>query len=679
MLVSNNERRAVGVACLAGAMVLAACGVGLGQQSVARQWDEETLGAIRRDLARPPIQARNLFHVSVAMYDGWAVYDAIASRYLTQESISAANVEAARAESISYAAYRVLRARYVNSPGAAISLASFDARMASLGYDINVTTTVGNTPAAVGNRIAANVLAYGLADGSNEQGNYSPIPSYQPVNPPLIVALPGSTVGLLGNPTLIDPNRWQPLALSYFVDQNGNPVPTGYPSFIGPHWGHVTPFALTAADMGPPFVYHDPGPPPLYGGVGDAEFKSMFADVVKFSSMLTPDDGAMIDISPGARGNNSLGTNDGHGRPLNPMTGLPYAPNVVKRGDFGRVLAEFWADGPNSETPPGHWNVIANYVADYPGFQKRFGGIGPVLNDLEWDVKVYLAINGAVHDAAITAWGAKGYYDSIRPISAIRHMCDMGQCSDPFGPSFHTGGIPLEPGVIEVITAASSAAGQRHAALANFVGEIAVLAWPGSPANPATEYSGVRWIRAKNWVPYQKATFVTPPFAGFISGHSTYSRSAAEVMKRLTGTEYFPGGMGEFHAAANSFLSFERGPSADVTMQWATYYDAADEAGLSRLWGGIHPRADDFAGRTRGAIVGIEAFNKARDLFTSSSPCAMLGDVNGDGRVDGQDIGGFMRAKQGYLPLLGENQRCADFGTQTAAGDEAAFIATLLQ
>src|SRR5262249_4973058 len=162
------------------------------------------------------------------------------------------------------------------------------------GYDRNITTITGDTPAAVGNRIANNVLSFGFQDGSNELNNYAPVPSYTPVNQPLIVALPGNASGL-GDPTLVFRNRWQPLALIYFIDQNGNPVPTGYPSFIGPHWGHVTPFALTAADLGPPFVYHDPGPPPYVDGVGDAEYKSMFAEDVHFSSMLTPDDGVLID------------------------------------------------------------------------------------------------------------------------------------------------------------------------------------------------------------------------------------------------------------------------------------------------------------------------------------------------------------------------------------------------
>lgn len=651
--------------------LFAGASAALAVQSVARQWNEDMLNAIRRDFARPTIHARNLFHVSIAMYDGWAIYDNVARTYLIQEHATAGNIDAARKESISFAAYRVLRQRFASSPGAAISMPSFDARMTTLGYDRNFTSTVGNSPAAIGNRIGAMVIAFGLADGSNEQGGYAATNGYQPINSPLVVALSG-------NPNMFFPNRWQPLALSFFIDQGGNVIPGGFPPFISPHWGHVTPFALTPADMNPPFVYHDPGPPPLLGGEGDAEFKSMFLEDVRFSSMLTPDDGVMIDISPASRGNNTLGTNDGHGRPLNPVTGIPYTPQIVKRGDHGRVLAEFWADGPSSETPPGHWNTIVNYVEDYPGFERRVGGIGPVLPALEWDVKAYLVLNGALHDAAVAAWGIKGYYDSSRPISTIRYMCDRGQSSDPNGPSYHPSGIPLEPGLVEVITPQSCQPGERHELLASYVGEIAVRSWPGSPPDPQTEYSGVRWMRGREWLPYQRPTFVTPPFAGYVSGHSTYSRAAAEVLLRLTGTEYFPGGMGQFYAPANHYLVFEVGPSEDVTMQWATYFDAADEAGISRLWGGIHPRADDFAGRRLGRTVGIAAYDYALTYFYNSHTCTHPGDVNNDGAVDGDDVAGFVRAKMGYPPVAGENPPCADFGHGNVPDDTAAFVAALL-
>src|SRR5207302_4202736 len=162
--------------------------------------------------------------------------------------------------------------------------------------------------------------------------------------------------------------------------------------------------------------------------------------------------GATIDISPGALGNNPLGTNDGRGRPLNPVTNQPYAPDVVNRGDFTRSLAEFWADGPNSETPPGHWNVLGNAVSDQLAPNLRVGGSGPVLDRLQWDVKLYLGLNGAVHDAAIAAWGLKGRYDGIRPISMIRYMASLGQSSDQSRAAYNKDGLPLVPGLIELIT-----------------------------------------------------------------------------------------------------------------------------------------------------------------------------------------------------------------------------------
>jgi hypothetical protein len=299
---------------------------------------------------------------------------------------------------------------------------------------------------------------------------------------------------------------------------------------------------------------------------------------------------------------------------VNPVTGQPYAPNVVPRGDFLRVLTEFWADGPQSETPPGHWNVLANDVSDrIPS--RRIAGSGPPVDRLEWDVKLYLALNGAVHDAAIVAWGLKGKYDSVRPISMIRYMGGKGQSSDPLGPSYAPDGLPLQPGMIEVVTPETTAPGQRHAALAGHEGEIAVRAYPGPPASATTGPAGVRWIRAVEWTTYQRRTFVTPAFAGYTSGHSTFSRAAAEVMTLFTASAYVPGGLGEFVAAANDYLEIEPGPSVDVRLQWATYYDAADQAGLSRPTGGIHVSADDLVGRITGSAAGIGAFTKAMEYF----------------------------------------------------------------
>ena len=131
--------------------------------------------------------------------------------------------------------------------------------------------------------------------------------------------------------------------------------------------------------------------------------------------------------------------------------------------------------------------------------------------------------------------------------------------------------------------------------------------------------AGVQWEPAAVWVPYQRSTFVTPAFPGFISGHSTFSRAAAEVLTDLTGSPYFPGGLGEFVAAKDSFLSFETGPSTEVRLQWATYQDAADEAGQSRLWGGIHLEPDDLTGRRLGHQVGLDAAALARRYYVGTA------------------------------------------------------------
>ena len=285
------------------------------------------------------------------------------------------------------------------------------------------------------------------------------------------------------------------------------------------------------------------------------------------------------------------------------MTGQPYEPNLANEADFGRVVAEFWADGPDSETPPGHWNTMANEVSDLLGDDLRIGGRGEVVDRLEWDVKLYLALNGANHDATIAAWGSKGHYDYVRPISMIRWMGGFGQSSDPQGVAYHEDGLPLVDGIVEVITDETSTVGGRHAHLAEHVGEIAVLSYVGNPSDPTTDVGGVDWIRAVDWVPYQSPTFVTPSFAAYVSSHSSFSRASAEVLTGITGSEFFLAELGKWPIPEGS-LHFEYGPTKDVVLQWATYRDATDQAGISRLHRGIHVRADDFAERIMGERVG---------------------------------------------------------------------------
>ncbi len=629
--------------------MLAVGGPAEAQPSVARQWNEALLEAIRSDYARPTVHARNLFHTSAAMYDAWAAYDDVAQTYLLNQARGGdpcaigpvsvpADVEAARAEAVSYAAYRVLSHRFLNSPGALDTLPLFDSLLVALGYDPGVSSIDPARPSGLGNAVAACVIAYGMEDGARERLGYE-YQDYAPVNPPLVLAEPG-------NPGLRDPNRWQPLQFETFIDQSGNEVPGGVPPFVGPEWGRVRPFALRDADRtvvvrdGAAYpLYHDPGPPPLldtlaWQGTTEAYLWS-FALVARWSGHLDAANDVMWDVSPGTTGgwtDADLPTSAagypsfydpegegalGPGRALNPRTGLPYAANLVRRGDFTRVLAEFWADGPDSETPPGHWFTILNTVSDDPRLVKRLGGTGPVLTDLAWDVAAYLALGGAMHDTAVAAWGLKGRYDFIRPVSALRAMGERGQSTDPEAPTYHPGGMPLAPGVAEEVGPDDPLAGDDG----EHVGEVKVWAWrgPGAIGDSGREVAGVGWVRLKEWWPYQRATFVTPPFAGYVSGHSTFSRAAAVVLERLTGDPFFPGGLGEFMAPADTFLAFEEGPSETVRLQWATYRDAADQSALSRIWGGIHPPADDLPGRRLGAVVGGQAFSQAASLIAGAA------------------------------------------------------------
>ena len=194
-------------------------------------------------------------------------------------------------------------------------------------------------------------------------------------------------------------------------------------------------------------------------------------------------------------------------------------------------------------------------------------------------------------------------------------MGELGQSSSRASSGYDPNGLPLVPGLIEPITARSSSPGGPHDHLARHVGEIAIRAWLGTPEDQQTEIGGVDWIRAVEWMPYQAPNFVSPPFPGYISGHSTFSRAAAEVLAAFTGSPYFPGGLGEFVAQKDAYLRFENGPSETIALQWATYADAADEAGLSRRYGGIHPYYDDYPGRLLAVTIGQDSFVRAVELY----------------------------------------------------------------
>lgn len=616
-------------------------------QSIARQWNEVMLQAIRRDYTRPPVHARNLFHFSIAVYDAWAVYDPHAQTYMLGKTVNnhtchfdsvliPDDVAAARNKAISYAAYRLLSHRFASSPNAEQSQKSFDQLMRHLGYDPAFTSLEyrDNNPASLGNYIAWSVITMGFSDGANEKNKFKPT-YYKEVNTPLVFSNSG-------NPGIKDPNRWQPLKLDIAVDQNGHLV-AGTQKFQSPEWGNVTPFALLPEDAtvyqrdGHEYrVYLDPGPVPTLDTANASdliskELKWSVALVAAWAGHHNPADGVQWDVSPGAIGNLKnypasifdyknfynffKGSDNSEGHSLNPKTQQPYATNKVLRGDYTRVLAAYWADGPNSETPPGHWFTILNHINDHPDFQRKMEGQGATLDKLEWDVKSYLLLGGALHDAAIAAWSVKGWYDAARPLSLFRYMAAKGQCSDPSLPSYHPAGLPLMDGFIELITSNDKLAqtdGRSN------VGKLKVYSWAGHQAirDKDSQIAGANWVLAEDWCTFQKETFVTPPFAGYVSGHSTFSRAAAEVLTLLTGDAFFPGGMYEFTVPKDSkFLQLEKGPSTNVTLQWATYVDAADQCALSRIWGGLHPPYDDIPGRIMGQKIGQKAFLNGKKLF----------------------------------------------------------------
>jgi hypothetical protein len=77
--------------------------------------------------------------------------------------------------------------------------------------------------------------------------------------------------------------------------------------------------------------------------------------------------------------------------------------------DRKKMIAEYWADGPGSELPPGHWNLLAQWVS------RRYR------HSLDQDAKLFFALNGAMLDVSITAWKVKYGYDFVRPVTGVRY------------------------------------------------------------------------------------------------------------------------------------------------------------------------------------------------------------------------------------------------------------------
>ncbi|HEX4771911.1 MAG TPA: vanadium-dependent haloperoxidase [Bryobacteraceae bacterium] len=455
------------------------------------QWNNAALQGVRDSKLGPPMVARALAIVHTCIYDAWAAYDerAIGTRPAAvppHQFQHRRREEGAVEEAISYAAYRAAVDLFAGDKDKV-----FDPLMQALGYDPANTTTDTREPAGVGNVACAAVLDYRHKDGSNQLGDmtpagvpYSDYTDYVPLNPPATVPV---------DPSLVkDINHWQPLQ---YLDATGATVVQKY---VGPHWGLVKPFALHSGQQFRTLIAH-PGP----AFYGSAEFLQQAEELISQSAGLS---------------------------------------------DEQKMIAEYWADGPNSELPPGHWDLFAQFVSARDH------------HTLEQDVKIFFALTNAIFDASIVAWDAKREYDSVRPATALPYLFQ---------------GQPIQ-------------------------------CW-GGPGKGTITTDG------KNWTPYQRSTFPTPPFPEYISGHSTFSAAGARVLEALTGSSYF--GASVTFAPGSSKIEPGFTPAQPVTLMWGTFKQAADEAGVSRRYGGIHFRTADLAGRFVGRLVADKALETSQALW----------------------------------------------------------------
>lgn len=620
----------------------------------ARFWINNYLEAIRKDFFGPTIHARNMYHISAVLYDTYWVYnpDVGEPLFLNKEingvdfSIGefepVGNRDSCLLVSLNYAAFHLLKLRFAEYSSKVRNMDDFIFALEDLGLNPGYGNSdySAGSPAALGVYIAEKMYEFGLEEGAGDLDGYES--DFQPLNRRMKPNVPG-------NPNLTHCNHWQPLAVREYIEEKGwdSTIPDWFilaiPSednFLTPHWGNLRPFAMTdrhkttfsnkAGDFN---VYNDPGAPPQILKTDNfeqwEEYKWNFLLLASWSSQLDPADEVKINISPGAIGPTSgllpdsfedyqdfydLENGGVKTKPQkkNPYTGKPYKDNWVKRGDYARCIAEFWVDAIGTYSPPGHWIKMLHEISDSPGFERKWKGKGPELSKLEWSIKSQLALTGGLHDAGMSAWSIKAYYDYIRPISAIRWMADNGQSSDSTLDNYHRFGLPLIDGFIELVDKKDPLVGENR----EHLNKIKIRSWKGPDYinDPEKDKAGVDWILAENWWPYQRYSFVTPPFAGYVSGHSCFSIASAEILEFITGSAYFPGGIKEV-TLETDFLDFEDGPSEPITLQWATYREAADETCLSRVWGGIHPPVDDVEGRKVGEEVAETVEDFVDQLF----------------------------------------------------------------
>ena len=469
-------------------------------ESVVLRWNEALLQGVRESRLGPPMVARALAIAHTCMFDAWAAYDGVAVGTRLGATLRRPAYERRRVSKVDALSYATYRAAVDLFPGSRTSV--FDPLMADLGLDPADDSQSAATPVGIGNLVAQAVLAFRHRDGANQLGDEPggapgvPYSDYTGYTP---ANAPMDTRLPLDISTVQDVDRWQPLT---YIDGSGNLVT---PAFVGSHWQRVRPFSMASSDE-----LRSPTGPALYGST---DFVTQARELVEVSAALT---------------------------------------------DEQKVIAEYWADGPHSELPPGHWNLLAQQVAhrDRKGSSEH---------DLDLGVKLFFALTNAIFDAGCCAWDNKVAFDSVRPITAIRWL---------------------------------------------FRGET-ITAWAG-PGR------GTQSIAGEDWFPYQPTSFPTPPFAEYSSGHSNFSAAGAEILRLFTGSDRFGGWV----TVPRGSSRVEPGlvPAQDLTLTWPTFSDAAAEAGVSRRYGGIHFTQGDLEARATGKDVARRCWTKANTYYDGTAP-----------------------------------------------------------
>ncbi len=234
-----------------------------------------------------------------------------------------------------------------------------------------------------------------------------------------------------------------------------------------------------------------------------------------------------------------------------------------------KLIAEFWEDGPGTSFPPGAWMTLAQYVSQRDG------------HDAASDAQLFMTMGNAMNDAAIATWDAKVHFDYARPVTVIR---DLGKL-----------GLIGEPGVDE---------------LTGETGHV-IQAFAGIDPDTGTSI-GTRTILAENFITYQlPGGEQSPPFAEYTSGHSTFSAAGAAVLAAFTGSDQLDAQV----TVASGTSAFDAAlPTQTYLFEWDTFSEAANDAGFSRIYGGIHFSDGNLDGLSAGAKIGADAHDLASDF-----------------------------------------------------------------